>query len=73
MDAAFLSPRETEVLQLICEQKNTAEIAEKLFISPRTVEGHRTNLLLKTESKNIAGLVVFAIQNKIVNLQIDSI
>lgn len=65
LDAAFLSPREIEVLQLICEQKNTAEIAEILFISPRTVEGHRTNLLLKTESKNIAGLVVFAIQNKI--------
>jgi DNA-binding CsgD family transcriptional regulator len=33
-----------------------AEIAEKLFISPRTVEGHRNNLLLKTESRNIAGL-----------------
>lgn len=65
LDSAFLSPREIEVLQLICEQKNTAEIAEILFISPRTVEGHRTNLLLKTESKNIAGLVVFAIQNQI--------
>ena len=68
LDAAFLSPREIEVLQLICEQKNTAEIAEHLFISPRTVEGHRTNLLLKTESKNIAGLVVFAIQNKITSI-----
>ena len=65
LDAAFLSPREIEVLQLICEQKNTAQIAEILFISPRTVEGHRTNLLLKTESKNIAGLVVFAIQNRL--------
>ena len=65
LDAAFLSPREIEVLQLICEQKNTAQIAEILFISPRTVEGHRTNLLLKTDSKNIAGLVVFAIQNRI--------
>ncbi|MBK0370502.1 response regulator transcription factor [Flavobacterium agrisoli] len=65
LDAGFLSPREIEVLQLICEQKNTAQIAEILCISPRTVEGHRTNLLLKTDSKNIAGLVVFAIQNKI--------
>lgn len=64
----YLTSREVEVLQLICEQKTTAEIAELLFISPRTVEGHRNNLLLKTESKNIAGLVFFAIQNKIVLL-----
>src|SRR3970040_306437 len=61
----YLTNREIEVLQLICEQKTTAEIGEKLFISPRTVEGHRNNLLLKTESKNSAGLVVYAIQNEI--------
>jgi DNA-binding NarL/FixJ family response regulator len=60
-----LTIREIEVLQLICKQKNTVEIAEQLFISPRTVEGHRNNLLLKTESRNIAGLVVYAIQNEI--------
>jgi DNA-binding CsgD family transcriptional regulator len=58
------------VLQLICDQKTTIEIGEKLFISPRTVEGHRNNLLLKTESRNIAGLVVFAIQNEIVSITI---
>jgi DNA-binding NarL/FixJ family response regulator len=62
----FLTNREVEILQLICDQKTTAEIADVLFISPRTVEGHRNNLLLKTESKNIAGLVVYAIQNNIV-------
>lgn len=62
----FLTNREVEVLQLICEQKTTAEIGEILFISPRTVEGHRNNLLLKTDSKNIAGLVFYAIQNNIV-------
>jgi DNA-binding NarL/FixJ family response regulator len=62
----FLTNREVEILQLICEQKTTAEIGEILFISPRTVEGHRNNLLLKTESKNIAGLVFYAIQNNIV-------
>ena len=69
-DAGFITSRELEVLQLICKQKSTIEIGEKLFISPRTVEGHRNNLLLKTESKNIAGLVVFAIQNSIVTLDI---
>jgi DNA-binding NarL/FixJ family response regulator len=65
LDSGFLSPREIEILQLICNQKTTAEIAEELFLSPRTVEGHRNNLLLKTESRNIAGLVVYAIQNEI--------
>lgn len=69
-DSSFITSREREVLQLICKQKSTIEIGEKLFISPRTVEGHRNNLLLKTESKNIAGLVVYAIQNSIVNLNI---
>lgn len=64
-DTNFLSSRELEVLKLICSQKSTVEIAEQLFISPRTVEGHRNNLLLKTESKNIAGLVVYAVQNDI--------
>lgn len=67
-DSNFITSRELEVLQLICKQKSTVEIGEKLFISPRTVEGHRNNLLLKTESKNIAGLVVFAIQNELVSL-----
>ncbi|OIV43913.1 response regulator transcription factor [Flavobacterium johnsoniae] len=65
LETSFLSPREIEILQLICLQKTTSEIAEHLFLSPRTVEGHRNNLLLKTESRNIAGLVVYAIQNEI--------
>ncbi len=67
-DSNFLSPREIEVLKLICIQKSTVEIAEQLFISPRTVEGHRNNLLLKTESRNIAGLVVYAVQNELMLL-----
>jgi DNA-binding NarL/FixJ family response regulator len=66
LESNFLTSRENEVLQLICEQKTTAEIAEILFLSPRTVDGHRNNLLVKTGSKNIAGLVVYAVQNKIV-------
>jgi DNA-binding NarL/FixJ family response regulator len=65
LETGFLSPREIEILQLICQQKTTLEIAEHLYLSPRTVEGHRNNLLLKTESRNIAGLVVYAIQNEI--------
>ena len=66
-----LTKREKEILQLICEQYTTAEIAKQLFISPRTVEGHRNNLLEKTGAKNIAGLVIFALENKIIQLSKD--
>lgn len=64
-----LTAREKEVIKLICMQYSTKEIADKLFINHRTVEGHRNNLMLKTQSKNIAGLVVFALQNEIITLQ----
>lgn len=56
-----LSPREREVLSLICAEHTTQEIAEKLFISERTVEGHRKNLCSKLDAKNTAGLVKKAI------------
>lgn len=55
-----LSERELEVLRAICKELTTAEIAEKLFVSPRTVDFHRNNLLLKTGARNAAGLVVYA-------------
>ena len=64
----LLTIREKEVLQLICLQLSSSEIAEKLFLSIRTVEGHRNKLCSKTKSKNIAGLVVYAIQNNIVDI-----
>lgn len=60
-----LTNREKQVLDLICREHSSTEIAEKLFISVRTVEGHRNNLLLKTESRNTAGLVLFAIRNQL--------
>lgn len=55
-----LSEKEMLVLEGICHQKTTAEIAEKLFLSPRTVEGYRRALLEKTEAKSSVGLVLFA-------------
>jgi DNA-binding NarL/FixJ family response regulator len=61
-----LTSRETEILKLLCQQCTTKEIGERLFISPKTVETHKTNLLLKTGVKNTAGLIIYAIQNKIV-------
>jgi DNA-binding NarL/FixJ family response regulator len=63
-----ISSRELEILELICNQFTTAEIAAKLFISPRTVDGHRNNLLVKLDCKNTAGLVVYALQNEIVKI-----
>ncbi|BAV05633.1 two component transcriptional regulator, LuxR family [Filimonas lacunae] len=63
-----ISAREEEVLQLVCQQYTAEEIAEKLFISVKTVNGHRNNLLLKTGSRNVTGLVIYAIKNEIVRL-----
>lgn len=63
-----LSERELEVLTLICKSYTAKEIGEKLFISYRTVEGHRKKLLAKLNVRNTAGLVVFAIKNEIVRI-----
>ncbi|MBB3696772.1 response regulator [Flammeovirga yaeyamensis] len=64
-----LSNREIDVLKLICYQKTAKEIGDELFITKRTVEGHKNNLFLKTETKNIAGLVIYAIQHNIVKAE----
>ncbi|MGE0079252.1 MAG: response regulator [Bacteroidales bacterium] len=63
-----LTQRENEVLALIAKGLSNAEIADKLFISARTVEKHRAELLLKTESKNSISLVVYAIKNGLVSI-----
>jgi DNA-binding NarL/FixJ family response regulator len=62
-----ISPREIEVLKLIAQEYSNSEIAEKLFISIRTVDTHRRNLLEKLGAKNTAGLVRFAIQKGLVD------
>lgn len=59
-DVEPLTERELEVLRLICQELTTTEIAGKLFLSPRTVEGHRNNILLKIGARNTAGIVVYA-------------
>jgi DNA-binding NarL/FixJ family response regulator len=61
-----LSERELDVLQLIVKGLSTQEIADKLFISPRTVEGHRANLIAKTATRNVVDLVIYAIRNRLV-------
>ena len=64
-----LSEREIEILRLITKQKTAKEIGESLFITQRTVEGHKNNLFVKTGAKNIAGLVIYAIQNQIIRME----
>jgi len=66
--SANLSKREREILAKICEGLSNQEIAEALFISKRTVDKHRANLLGKTNSKNTASLILFAIKNKLIEI-----
>ncbi|WP_428661185.1 response regulator transcription factor [Runella sp.] len=61
-----LSQRELEILKLIAEGYSSPEIGEKLFISPRTVDIHRNNLIQKFNVNGIVGLVRFALQHKLV-------
>ncbi len=63
-----LTSRETEILQLICTGYSNQEIGEKLFISKRTVDNHRAKLLEKTQSKNTAQLVIYAIKSELIQL-----
>ncbi len=63
-----LSDRELEVLKLICKGLSNQEIADSLFISKRTVDHHRASLLTKTDTRNTASLVIYAIKNKMVEI-----
>lgn len=60
------SQREEEILKLICNGYDTNEIADKLFLSNKTIDNHRSKLLQKVGVKNSIGLVIYAIKNKIV-------
>jgi DNA-binding NarL/FixJ family response regulator len=63
-----LTEREMEVLCLICEGLSNNEISEKLFVSSKTIESHKSKLMLKTESKNTASLIIYAIKNHLIEL-----
>lgn len=67
-DQDRLSEREIEILVAICRGLSTQEIADELFISKRTVDKHRANILEKSGCKNTASLVVYAIKNRLVEL-----
>jgi DNA-binding NarL/FixJ family response regulator len=61
------SERETDIIRLICFQHTAQEIADKLFLSKRTIEGYRTKILEKIKAKNIAGVVMYALKQGIVS------
>jgi DNA-binding NarL/FixJ family response regulator len=63
-----LSDRELEVLLLICKGLSNQEIADQLFISKRTVDHHRASLLTKTNTRNAASLVIYAIKHKMIEV-----
>ena len=63
IESSEFSVREKEVAGLICQELTNQEIAERLSISPRTVEAHRRSLIKKTQSRNTAGLVVYLVRN----------
>jgi DNA-binding NarL/FixJ family response regulator len=65
-----LTEREKQILKLICKEYSNAEIGKELYLSTRTVEGHRNNLITKTGCKNTAGLVIFAIKHSLFELAI---
>ena len=65
-EKAEFSEREKEIIACICDEMTNKEIGDKLFISVRTVEGHRLKILEKMNVKNTVGLVVYAIKNGIV-------
>ncbi|MDZ4752326.1 MAG: response regulator transcription factor [Flavobacteriales bacterium] len=64
---AELTAREVEILRHVAEGMSNKEIGDKLFISPRTVDTHRTNLMQKLELHNVASMVRFAIQNGLID------
>lgn len=63
-----VTKREMEVLELLAEGLSNKEIADRLFISERTIVGHKSNLMAKTNTKNTVALLAYAIKNGIINI-----
>ncbi|MEO6812802.1 MAG: response regulator transcription factor [Ginsengibacter sp.] len=67
---ARLTEKEVTILRLMCEEKSTREIAEAVELSPRTIEAIRDKLKAKTGTKSTAGLIMFAVKNKLLDQEI---
>lgn len=66
-EAVTFSEREIEIIRLICKQLTAQEIGTAVFLSRRTVEGYRTRILEKMNVKNTAGVVIYALKNKLIS------
>lgn len=64
-----LTPREVEIIQLIAEEMSSEKIAEQLFISLRTVETHRKNILAKTNTTTVVGLLKYAMRHNLIQFR----
>jgi DNA-binding NarL/FixJ family response regulator len=67
-DTVHFTKREIEILKLLYEGMTNKEIADELFVSERTIIGHKTNLLSKTGCKNAIGLISYALKNKVIEV-----
>jgi DNA-binding NarL/FixJ family response regulator len=67
-DPVTFNERELDVIRLICQQYTAKEIGDRLFLSPRTVEGYRTRILEKMNAKNTVGVVVFALKHDLIGM-----
>jgi DNA-binding NarL/FixJ family response regulator len=63
-----LTTQQIKIVQLICQEKTSQEIADILFLSKKTVESHRDKIILKTKSKNMAGIVLYAIKHNLISI-----
>jgi DNA-binding NarL/FixJ family response regulator len=68
LDELQLTEREIEVLELICQGLSNNEISDKLCLSAKTIESHKSKLFLKTNTKNTAALIIYAIKNDLIKL-----
>lgn len=66
----LLTPREVQVIKLVCREMTNEEIAEELELSPRTVETHRARIMNRLDIKSTIGLVYFAIKSRLIKVKI---
>ena len=68
-NTSVLSNQEVRVVQLICEEKTSQEIADALFISRKTVESHRERIMAKINAKNMVGIAMYAVKHQLVKFK----
>lgn len=61
-----LTQREITIIELVCKELTNKEIAERLFVSPRTIDGHRERIMQKIGAKNVVGLIMYAVKNHLI-------